>query len=98
MATLQPAWRRLLRLRSHHGYTHLGASDEAMTRPLSLPRARARCSHPIPTSRQGEVLVLVFFVYWSLTGLLYVLAWATSHWTGCAVLPIASVLEHGEVG
>jgi hypothetical protein len=44
------------------------------------------------------VLVLVFFVYWSLTGLLYVLAWASSHWTGCAVLPIASVLEHRTVG
>ena len=86
MATLQPAWRRLLRLRSHHG-----------SHPIPTPR-QGEVLPPYPYPNQGEVLVLVFFVYWSLTGLLYVLAWATSHGTGCAVLPIASVLERGEVG
>ena len=40
---------------------------------------------------------MVFFVYWFVTGLVYVLAWAISQWTGCDVLPVASVLEHGKV-
>ena len=40
--------------------------------------------------------MVVFFVYWFVTGLVYVLAWAASQWTGCDVLPVASVLEHGK--
>ena len=40
--------------------------------------------------------MLVFFVYWSVTGLVYILAWAASRYTGCDVLPVALVLEHGK--
>ena len=39
---------------------------------------------------------MVFCVYWFVTGLAYVLAWLTSQWTGCDVLPAASVLARGE--
>ena len=40
--------------------------------------------------------MVVFFVYWFVIGLIYVLAWAASQWTGCDVLPVASLLEHGK--